>query len=158
MARHAFALLFAGCGTLNLPDAASQIFTHAVTCPTERVAIKARPDVAPTTVLPPPPMAPPPADVAADPERMKLWRHDHDTAPDFGRLHAAVFEATGCGHHVLYVCAHPRIDGNNSVWSASWDGNSATVFTDSIAMLPNTTAVDVDVLSSAVVCFPGAAP
>jgi hypothetical protein len=158
MGRYAFALLIAGCGTMNLPDAASQIFSSSVTCPPERVVIKARPDVAPTTVLPAPAMAPAPAEIAADPERMKLWRQQHDTAPDFGRLNAKVFEATGCGHHALYVCAHPRIDGNNSVWSASWDGNSATVFTDSVAMSPGTTAVDLDVLASAAVCFPGSPP
>lgn len=148
-------LMIAGCGTMQLPDAASQVFSRAQTCPADRVAIKARPDLVPTTVLPPPAMSPAPAEIAADPARLKMWRAQHDTAPDFARLHAEVFEADGCGHQTLYVCAHPMIDGGDGVWSAAWDGNAATVYTYSAASIPHETAVDGDVLSSTAVCIAG---
>ena len=156
MTRLALALVVAGCNFTQRPEpAAAQIFSTDATCPTERVQVKPRPDVAPATVLPPPAMEPPPAEVAADPERMKLWRAQHDTAPDFARLQAQVFEVTGCGHRTLYVCAHPRIDNrSSSEWAASWDGQAAGVNTSSVART-NATAVEDGVLASAVVCLSG---
>jgi hypothetical protein len=109
-------------------------------------------------VIPPEPMAPVPAELAGDPERVRLWQSQQPHQPNLDAI-GKTFEVTGCNKTTLFVCAHPRADGGDGPWSASVDGsNGVTLYTESHADVPNTTAVDGDVVTSSVVCLPGTAP
>ncbi len=88
---------------------AKEEFARAHSCPGERIAVKARPDLDWQTVVFGD-IGPPPG-IAADPGRLARWKADR--ADLFGDLR--VFEAQGCGRHDYLGCRHPkRPDRNGS--------------------------------------------
>jgi len=142
---------------MSLHEGASQLFVRANACPAERVQVTPRPDLRPRVVIPPDPMPPVPAELANDPERVRLWQSQQPRQPDLDAI-GETFEVTGCNKTTLFVCAHPRNDGGSGPWSASVDSsNGITLYTESHADVPNTSSVDLDVVMSSVVCLPGTA-
>ncbi len=90
------ALAIASCASET--GAARDAFVHSVTCPADRVSVVLRSDIKPkqaSTSTPPPP------DIAADPERLRLW-HEQQDAPAPHSCNA--YEVTGCGQRLLLCC------------------------------------------------------
>ncbi|HEY1817142.1 MAG TPA: hypothetical protein VGG74_32570 [Kofleriaceae bacterium] len=90
---------------MDLRAGAQQIYSQDNTCPIDRTVVRARPDIAPHTLVAQ--TAQPPSDVAADPGRLQMWQTQQ--AQQQGALDSAYqsFEATGCGNDTMYVCTHP---------------------------------------------------
>jgi hypothetical protein len=111
------AVLLSGCATLDLGTGAKHIFSREMFCPEGRVTVQPKPDTAPHVLLGVP-EAPPP-EVAADPERLKLWQQRVDDQAQALDDSAATYELDGCGAQALYVCDHPRISdlvpGNGAI-------------------------------------------
>jgi hypothetical protein len=80
-----------GCDSFDL--AARNTFMKDKTCPLERV----------TSTQHTPVIAAAPSDIAADPERMRLWTQTH-AAQIAGHT---FMTATGCGSEVVYDCQKP---------------------------------------------------
>ncbi len=103
-------LMLAGCA--SLADGARDHFVKALSCPADRVTVKARPDLGYGDLLPAPPAAAPPAEVAADPERLALWKEQQARAKADRRANADarydVFEVSGCGRTARLGCRHPE--------------------------------------------------
>jgi hypothetical protein len=88
-------------------------FSQAITCPEGRIEVSPRTDLAAEEVpwalggSYPPSAADPPADVAADPERLRLWRDRREASERDAREQRAklrVYVASGCGTTVFYLC------------------------------------------------------
>ena len=149
--------LVVGC-TEALGAGASAVFVNSVMCPASRVKVNSRPDIRPheVYVIGAPPAAPPP-EIAGDPERLKLWE-SHQPQLDIDAI-ARTYEVHGCGHTVIYVCAHPRIDGGDGPFSVDAyldiDHHTALSFhTENRAELKNNEVIYGDTVTSAVVCMP----
>jgi hypothetical protein len=103
-------LLIAGCASLE--DGARDHFVKALSCPADRVQVKARPDLGYGDLLPALPASTPPDEVAADPERLALWKEQQASAQATRRANAEaaydVFEVSGCGRTVRLGCRHPE--------------------------------------------------
>ena len=94
------ALLFvAGCDSKE--DGARKHFSRDVTCPTDRVDVRARPDLRPSMWFF---ETKPPADVAKDPDRLRMWQAAQDRVRESMDDDDDVYEAHGCGHEKLYGC------------------------------------------------------
>lgn len=103
-------LLIAGCASLE--DGARDHFVTALSCPADRVLVKARPDLGYGDLLPALAASKPPDEVAADPERLALWKEQQTSALATRRANADatydVFEVSGCGRTVRLGCRHPQ--------------------------------------------------
>jgi hypothetical protein len=105
-----FALGVAACAPLA--GAAGNTFADVTRCPRDSVTVVARPDYHPTA----PPEPPPPADVAADPSRLAVWRVQQRMAQIANGAPRAcldsedAYEARGCGKQQVLCCDHPRND------------------------------------------------
>ena len=86
-----------------LPGQTREEFSQQYSCPMDAITSKARDDVQAAEFVSTPT---PPADVAADPARLAVWKKNQVEPWD---VH--FFELTGCGHHVLWGC---RLPGNKS--------------------------------------------
>jgi hypothetical protein len=86
-----------GCDSFEL--AARNGFVDAFSCPVERVA--AAPHAAPAPEPPPSP----PADIASDPERLRIWTRNNGPPPQPG-AGLTFFSVRGCGHETTYGCRH----------------------------------------------------
>ena len=76
---------------------ARDVFVRSVTCPADRVIVVLRSDIKPKQAS----KAAPPPDIAADPERLRLW-HEQQDAP---APHSCnVYDVTGCGQRLLLCC------------------------------------------------------
>lgn len=113
----AFAVM--GC-SMPLPDGAQSVFSRTYTCPEDRITVTPRPDLIPHTLLKGGEVVapPPPPPVAADPERMRLWRTLHPPTTSIDDIGDA-YEVSGCGERRVYVCAHPQLDGGQGAFSAT---------------------------------------
>jgi hypothetical protein len=92
----------------DLASVARSTFERAQSCPVSRVEVIARPDLSWVQVLDADATpATPSAEVAADPERLAIWRREQDELrARRARSYAEdrVYEVRGCGHHALYGC------------------------------------------------------
>jgi hypothetical protein len=88
------------CGCDSVLDGSKRNFSSEFTCPIERVDAHPRPDLHPSSLE----GASPPADIAADPGRLKMWRDRQAKSNELRDSNDDIFELTGCGHHVLYAC------------------------------------------------------
>jgi hypothetical protein len=83
-----------------LSDTARGTFSERQSCPDERIKLAYTIIVRPQDVFETPA---PPADVAADPGRLKVWtRTINDTFDEYMNL--TLFDAVGCGAHLDYFC------------------------------------------------------
>jgi hypothetical protein len=100
-----------GCATVSEGDVAAW-FSKERICPVTRVHAHERPDLLPSQVDEP---AVPPDEVAADPERLAMWRARVNRVNKANAARNAkyrVFEVVGCNYHEFFRC-HP---------SRYWDG------------------------------------
>src|SRR4051794_13412217 len=93
-------------GCRNDETMARERFTELFTCPEDRITVTPRKDLAAVDLVIRP--AAPPPEIAADAERLALWKEKaaHDAA-DYE--HDTVVEARGCGHEVVYICGDLRV-------------------------------------------------
>jgi len=103
------ALPLAGCviDTALAHSEAAAIFSRQNVCPRDRMAVNARP-VRPQDAFE---HGAPPAEVAADPDRLRVWERNVDA--DLASFRALTFvEISGCGAHAAYLCwQEPTDDG-----------------------------------------------
>jgi hypothetical protein len=105
-----FALL-GGC--TNVVDGSKEEFSRSYTCPIDRIEAHARPDLRPSDLDP----RKPPRDIAADPDRLKMWEADRKRATEYEDSRDSLVELRGCGHQVLYAC-HRFKNGNKFMCSS----------------------------------------
>ena len=108
-----FGLSMAGCKDLN--EGAREDFSRAHTCPMDRVEARERADIRPSSLRYGEDK--PPAEIAADPGRLKMWqdertkdRQDYDSSNK-------TFEVRGCGHLTLYACMRHTKNANRAFCS-----------------------------------------
>ncbi len=94
----ASALLLCGCE--SVVDGSRDKFSSEFTCPVDRVEAHPRPELHPSTLE----GSSPPGDVAADPERLKMWRDRQAMFNERRDSNDDIIEVSGCGKHVLYAC------------------------------------------------------
>jgi hypothetical protein len=104
-----------GCGIVEAYEGGSvkSAFGTSQSCPDNRVTVDraTRPDW--LKADPPPPVPPPPPEVAADPERLAVYRQAHAPPPD-PHADSTFFEARGCGRSDVYECRLvPNLDGQS---------------------------------------------
>lgn len=104
-----------------LDEGAKEELSHRYSCPMERVQVRRRTDVKPYDLafgrLGP---SKPSDEVAADPGRLALWEKDEREKRSRWNSSFEVYEVRGCGHQVLYSCAHPTdTDGGTLVGQVS---------------------------------------
>jgi hypothetical protein len=93
------ALCQLGCHSLS--EGAKSEFSKSLTCPIERVEVRARPELHPHDWFQP---KKPPSEIASDPERLKMWQDQQEKVrTGFDKYHS-IFEARGCGHQTLVEC------------------------------------------------------
>jgi hypothetical protein len=92
--------LLAASGCQSLEDGAKDDFVQKFTCPKGRVEVRPRPDLSSYDLTHKD--RKPPADVAADPERLALWKKKE--AETRRRVSDPVFELRGCAHSALMHC------------------------------------------------------
>jgi hypothetical protein len=118
---------FAGCGTLfrplSLTGGAGTIFSQSQYCPAERVTVTPRPEIAPHAFLVRT-LPTPPAEIAADAQRLKMWRDAQNQEWAALDRWGHSFSVAGCGKFQEYVCGHPtRVDFNNGVGLQTGDNS-----------------------------------
>jgi hypothetical protein len=115
-------------GCQSLADGAKSDFATAYACPANRVEVKARPDLHPSDFKPKRKPKTPPADVAADPERLKMWQAEQDRFMSYDDTYHSMYEANGCGHQALYECGHATRGSSTSwiCWERTYPRASAT--------------------------------
>jgi hypothetical protein len=103
-------LAIAGCK--KLADGAREEFSQQYTCPPERVEVRAREELdiydvehrAQSTEQPP-------AEVAADPGRLAMWRKERTDRVEkerrYQKSYHHLFEVRGCAHATVYNCTRP---------------------------------------------------
>lgn len=98
-------------GCASLEKGARDYFVRELSCPMDRVTVRARPDLHYGDLLLIPSTSKPSAEIAADPERLALWKENHAKDLSERRARASklydVFEVTGCGRTVQLGCRHP---------------------------------------------------
>jgi hypothetical protein len=120
MASRAWFVAAALCAALtackNLNDAAREDFSQTHTCPLDRVEVRERRDLRPSSFMT---TRTPPAEVAADPGRLKMWQDEQDkqraAANNYGDQ---VFEVRGCGHQTLMTCHRLSRNANRAFCSS----------------------------------------
>jgi hypothetical protein len=85
----------------SFSDGAKTAFSNSFTCPKNRVEVRARPDLHPSHWLS---VAKPTREIAADPERLRMWQREQDRRVAYEDGHFSMYEARGCGHQALYEC------------------------------------------------------
>lgn len=107
------ALLLYGCKDLD--EGAREDFSRSHTCPLDRVEARERTDLRPSALHFG--ANKPPAEVAADPGRLKMWQDEQarDAEKYDGRY--KTFEVRGCGHLELLTCARGSKNMNRATCS-----------------------------------------
>jgi len=117
----------AGCQSLS--DGAKETFSQENTCPADRVEVRERPELKASSFTTG--TSQPPADIAADPERLKMWQKEQrerlERNDNNGHKYA---QARGCGKTVLYDCRGPT---NQDRPQRPWFCSEVTKVPDSIA-------------------------
>jgi hypothetical protein len=109
----ALAFSVSGCSSWLLSSTAKDAFERQQSCPRGRIKISSV-AVQPRDVFE---MPAPPAEVAADPGRLKVWtRNLNDDLKDHGDL--TFFDAVGCGAHLNYFC---WMEPNGDEWTSTCD-------------------------------------
>lgn len=85
-------------------EGAREAFAAKFTCPQSRIEVRPRPDVKRSTTLP---TSKPPAEVQADPDRLKMWQDKEDRARESIDESCEMFEARGCAEQTLLCCSRP---------------------------------------------------
>jgi hypothetical protein len=109
------ALVLTACQSLE--DGAKAEFSSQFTCPLERIEARARPDLKPSQVEREP--SRPSPEIAADPERLKIFQQKQAELDANVDRADSVVEARGCGHTVLYTCGHPTRSSSGKRWMCS---------------------------------------
>ncbi len=99
----------------SLSDGAKETFSKSFTCPIDRVEVRARPELHPSDWFKP---RKPPTDIAADPERLKMWQAEQDKLRTVWDPYHSIYEARGCGHQSLFECGKAG-RGSSRSWSCS---------------------------------------
>lgn len=97
------AMVLGGCGYASM---VRKDFVRTYACPEERTVVVARDDLRAPLATPITPAQPPP-EVAADPERMRLWqaRVDAERQASIAKSdERTVYEARGCNEQLFYQC------------------------------------------------------
>ncbi|MEO7110929.1 MAG: hypothetical protein ABI183_10870 [Polyangiaceae bacterium] len=98
------ALVFlAGCESME--ESAKKTFSHDNTCPLGRVETRVRKDLKLSMFQG---NMTPPADVAADPGRLKMWQDQQAKNSSEDDDNWTITEARGCDKHVFYKCKLPQ--------------------------------------------------
>ncbi len=97
----------AGCRSKE--QGAREHFSKDVTCPEDRVEVKARTDLHPSDWLE---KRTPPADIASDPGRLSMWQAQQADLRSRADTQDDIFEASGCGTQKLYACHRHNKDLN----------------------------------------------
>jgi len=95
----AAALVLAGCQSLE--SGAREDFSSANTCPLERVEARKRTDLRPSDLKG---QKTPSKEIAADPDRLRMWRDEQATLAAQANDGHEVIEVRGCGHTELDDC------------------------------------------------------
>ncbi len=111
----AIGLVLLGHGCTSVVDGSKEEFARSFTCPLDRVESHARSDLH-AADFESKSRKTPPKDIAADPERLKIWEADRKRATDFDDSRDQIVEVRGCGHEVLYAC-HRFKSGNRFICS-----------------------------------------
>jgi hypothetical protein len=98
--RAAMLLMLTAC--MSVMDGSREEFSRQLTCPLERVEARARPELHVSDLREE--RSTPPKDVAADPERMKMWQQKQDEDRKWRDNRDEIFEVRGCGHQLLMAC------------------------------------------------------
>jgi len=97
------ALLISLAACTSTASIAKRQFSTDYTCPEDRIAVQKRSS---GPLLPPQSLRPPPAEVANDPERVRLWyenqRRMQEQLAKAARTY--LFDISGCGHQDIYQC------------------------------------------------------
>ncbi len=104
------------CGCQSLTDGAKEQFSSDNTCPRDRVDVRERPELKPSQFEKP---LDPPAAIAADSDRVKMWREDQARLAANSDNWGQVVEVRGCGKHAFLTCGHPTKSSDGKRWSCS---------------------------------------
>lgn len=85
----------------SLIDGSREHFSKSFSCPLDRVEAKARTDLRDSSFRR---KEEPPAEIAADPERLKMWQAKQDEQREFFDRGNEIFEMKGCGHEQFLSC------------------------------------------------------
>jgi hypothetical protein len=107
--------LFALCGCQSVTDGAKQQFSEDHTCPLERIEVRARPELKPSQFRSPSA----PAEVAADPARLRLWQAKQAELAENVDSWGEIVEVRGCGVQLFYSCGHPTRSSDGRRWMCS---------------------------------------
>jgi hypothetical protein len=88
-------------GCKSVTKGAKEHFSQDFTCPMDRVEVRERPDIRPSDLEP---ALAPPKDIAADPQRLKMWQAQQDESRAYANSSDTMLEARGCDHQTLYAC------------------------------------------------------
>jgi hypothetical protein len=99
----------------SLADGAKSDFSTTYTCPANRVEVRPRPDLHPSDFKPKARPKTPPSEIAADPERLRMWQAEQDRSRNYDDTYHSIYEASGCGHRALYECGHAS-RGSSTSW------------------------------------------
>lgn len=96
------ALLIVWCiGACSWAQEAKNTFAYEETCPKDRLTVKPRDDLHPSQWMH---FERPSADIAADPERLAMWRAEHDEDRERADADVEIYQVDGCGIARLYLC------------------------------------------------------
>ncbi len=90
---------------------ARENFSKTFTCPEERIEVRPRPDISPVDIRYPT-RPQPPAEIKADPGRLKIWQAEQDQRLASAGAHCEVWEGKGCDHQTLFCCHRPAKNQN----------------------------------------------
>ena len=127
----ALVVLAVGLGSascLSLSSGARNIFSKQISCPPDRVTVVARPDLPPHSIYEGVVDAPPPADIAADPARLRYFRQQQAEKVSNIDESCKMYEVTGCGAHRLTCCNHWE-DSTNPSGVTCFDGTQSGIST-----------------------------
>ena len=88
-------------GCQSLTDGAKEEFSKSNSCPLDRVEVRARPELTSSSFKA---KSKPPADIAADPGRLKMWQEKEEASRTSSDGLGAIAEARGCGKQAFYRC------------------------------------------------------
>jgi len=100
-------VLLSGCKSKE--QGVREHFAKDFTCPEKRIEVRERTDLKPSNWSK---ETPPPAEIAADPERLKMWQAKRDEQRGYEDSSDTIFEARGCDHQKLYACHRHNKDPN----------------------------------------------
>jgi hypothetical protein len=122
MKRAAVVVVALLCGSLavgckGMKTGAQQNFAREFTCPEDRVEVRPRTEIRPSDLKT---KSTPSKEIAADPQRLKIWQTAKDESDASENSLNEVFEARGCDHQALYSC-HRHNKQPNTIMCSSRD-------------------------------------